>query len=453
MRHRFEIALRAVGIGTLLLALILSWRSSSARPAMPSGPMSAQALGDSTGTVAARELASRIALAAHDSLWPSVVQSLTRIPDAAVREVLAAPVAAGMPFTWTDSTGAVGLVVAATSALDPQGGTVVRAAGAPKRPLVVRDDGGLLDSVPEALDGLTVRGARLSGRTLALQGTSRAVAAVPNHAPLKRVLLVAAPGWEAKFSAAALEERGWHVDGRLLIARRASVTIGTPSLLDTARYGAVVVLDSGLIALDVLQRFVIHGGGVIVANDALLGTALRPLLPAVARETQAGVPGALLTASPRLGLDAWTLAANAGAVVLLDDARGVTHRPTVLAQRRGAGRVVVSAYRDTWRWRMEGSEDGLDAHRAFWSGLVSAVTLAPRSDATTLPSGRVLTAYPGDAAPFADLVARLGAPKAVGAGDARSRPLPTTPNLWLLYVIAASALLGEWALRRVRGAP
>jgi len=450
MRRAIEGALRVVGIGALVFALIVSWRTQFVAPSQPRTALSGAALRDSTGDTLVRELASRIMSAARDSSWPILFQTFARIPGPTVRQVLAAPVGAGMSFRWRDSTGAVGLAIAASATLDPQGGTLVRAVGMPPRPLAIRDDGGVLDSVPEALDGLTVRGARMSGHALAVQGTSRAVTSVPAQAPLKRVLLFARPGWEAKFTAAALEERGWHVDGTLLIARRASVTIGAPSVLDTVRYGAAIVLDSGLVSLDALQRFMAQGGGVILANDALQGTALRALLPVTVGEVQAGVPGALLTASPRLGLDRWTLRASAGAVVLLDDLRGASHRAAVVAERRGVGRVVVSAYRETWHWRMEGTDDGIDAHRTFWSGLVSAASLAARIPS---PETDAASAYPGDAAPFADLVARLGVPVVAESREALTSQPPTAPRLWLLYVVAAIALLAEWTLRRVRGAP
>jgi hypothetical protein len=454
MRRPLELGLRIIGIGALLIALMLSLRTRMDSPAVVTAPVSSAALGDSTGETLVSELSSRFVRAARDSMWPSVSQSFARIPSRVLREVLATPVAAGMPLRWVDSTGAVGLAVAASPALDPQGGTVVRATGARLRPLLVRDDGGPLDSMPDGRDGITVRGARVSGHVEALQGASRAVARVPTRPTLKRVLLVARPGWEAKFTAAALEERGWHVDGSLLIARNASVSIGEPSTLDTVRYGTAIVLDSGLVSRAALERFVSQGGGVIVANDALQDATLRPLLhallPATLGESQPGVPGALLTASPRLGLDAWTLRAEAGGVVLLEDARGTTRRPAVIAERRGVGRVLVSAYRDTWRWRMEGNDDGIDAHRAFWSGLVSAATLAPRSAPA---ADQVTSVYPGDAAPFADLVARLGFPVVGATRDARALPPPVAPRLWLLYVVASIALLGEWTLRRVRGAP
>jgi hypothetical protein len=229
------------------------------------------------------------------------------------------------------------------------------------------------------------------------------------------------------------------------------VNIGAPAVLDTVRYGAAIVLDSGLVALSVLQRFVAQGGGIIFANDAVSASASRSLLPATAIESQPGVPGALLTAAPRLGLEAWMLRPTDDAVVLLSDARGSATRPTVIAARRGIGRVLVSAYRETWRWRLEGNDDGIEGHRAFWSGLVRSVTLAERSPIDT--SRRDASSYPGDAAPYADVVARLGAPTATLPANSGGATLPTAPKLWLLYVIAAAGLLGEWASRRIRGAP
>ena len=78
-----------------------------------------------------------------------------------------------------------------------------------------------------------------------------------------------------------------------------------------------------------------------------------------------------------------------------------------------------------------------------------------------VPGDSLADAFPGDAAPYADLVARLGGPApADRAGEPASvfvRPafaawmdrLRAAPGL--LFMIIALALLGEWASRRLRG--
>ena len=156
--------------------------------------------------------------------------------------------------------------------------------------------------------------------------------------------------------------------------------------------------------------------------------------------------GALLTDLPRRGLSALHLAATRPALTLERDGE----RPVVLVARRGAGRVLVAGYRATWRWRMEGRDESADDHRRWWDGLVGDVAYAAvTNDASR---GEVDRHWPGDAAPVADLVARLGPPSTATStpADARAGALPSP---WLLFVIALVALLAEWALRRLRGAP
>jgi len=57
---------------------------------------------------------------------------------------------------------------------------------------------------------------------------------------------------------------------------------------------------------------------------------------------------------------------------------------------------------------------------------------------------------PGDAAPYADLVARLGAPSAAAPPSDAPSSTPAPPPAWL-FAIAAFALLTEWWSRRLRG--
>jgi hypothetical protein len=70
-------------------------------------------------------------------------------------------------------------------------------------------------------------------------------------------------------------------------------------------------------------------------------------------------------------------------------------------------------------------------------------------------------AYPGDAAPFADLVARLGGPVPADSAGEPARALAGTAFAalldrlraapGLLFMVIVLALLGEWASRRLRG--
>ncbi|HVE79518.1 MAG TPA: hypothetical protein VNA89_11675, partial [Gemmatimonadaceae bacterium] len=105
-------------------------------------------------------------------------------------------------------------------------------------------------------------------------------------------------------------------------------------------------------------------------------------------------------------------------------------------------RVVQTGLADSWRWRMAGGATGMDEHRTWWAGLVSAVAYAP---AVRRPAPVAAL----DAAPLAGLVGALGgaAPVAPGGGAAGAA-LPA----WLAVAVVV-LLLAEWASRRLRGAP
>ena len=387
--------------------------------------------------------------------WPKLVVQMQVVPSDTVRAILGAAAAAGVPVSWLDSTAARALAIDARASASPQSFTVIDAAGVTDRSrataLVVRDDGGVLDSISLDPEVLRVRAARVRGdlrATLMRDGERVASARVsaPDSMRVGRVLLFAQPGWEAKFVTAALEESGWMVDGSLAVSPKARIRTGTPGPADTSRYAAVVVLDSGTTNARELRRFIAQGGGLVIAGNA----ARDPSLAAVASMRVAGnrpaLPGALLTDQPRRGLAALHLDGSASSLTLERD--GV--QPVVVVQRQGIGRVLASGYQATWHWRMEGRDESAEDHRQWWDGLVGAVAHATlvRDSAVVAPSSR----WPGDAAPVADLVARLGPPSANIADIAAARPV-FLPAAWLLYIIAVAALLAEWALRRLRGAP
>jgi hypothetical protein len=117
-------------------------------------------------------------------------------------------------------------------------------------------------------------------------------------------------------------------------------------------------------------------------------------------------------------------------------------------------------YRETWRWRMQGTDNGAAEHRRWWQGaLAAAIPPAeqPRADTTAKQS-----ALPGGAAPYADLVARLG--RALSADSARitsntvmddgrgpSGDIPRILSSPVLLLVTLLALLAEWSSRRLRG--
>ncbi len=466
MNRRVERIARAVGVFALMVALLLSVtrtmrpRTATARHRVPllridaRNADSAVAVARVVGALVVGNVIDRLG-----ALWPSLTVRLRVIPSLGVRAVLGGAASAGLSIRWWDSTGVRALALDASAVPMPQSPTLIAASMAAMSEsgsiyaLTVRDAGGVLDSVAGTAVPIRLRAAQLQGpvRALVQQNGETVVSAmvpVPLASAVRRVLFMGQPGWDAKFVVAALEESGWLVDGALTVAPTARIRIGAPAALDTARYSAVVVLDSGVANARSLRRFVLQGGGAVIAGDALRDPGLASLLPARVNAERAVVAGALLTDQPRRGLSAWSLRAEREAIVL--EREGPVAE--VVVARRGVGRVLASGYRSTWRWRMEGREGSVEAHRRWWNALVSAVAFTPLSTPGDTIRGRPVANWPGEAAPLADLIARVGVREVeeMAANETRSGDgLP----LWLLFTIAGAALVTEWALRRYRGAP
>lgn len=421
--------------------------------------------------------------------WPTASLIATVVPPADIRDVLAATRDAGLPVVWTDSTMVRDVAIDAGRAPSPGAAALLAASGRTAdsaSTLVLRDAGGTLDSVTSRRPTVRVLAAQTRGSVQAMLRASSAnarerakrgeqtrvrvvataaalatdTAGAADRSTVGRVRLYALPGWESKFVTVALEEAGWHVDGALTVSPTSQVTLGAPLMLDTARYAVSVVLDSGVVSARDLQRFVAQGGGILLAGDALRDASLRAFAALRIEDERPPVAGALLTDQPLRGLAAFHVLPPAQSVVLQRENADAT----VIVARRGVGRILASGYRATWRWRMEGTDDGADAHRRWWNTLVSAVASAPavnakspdasrteasRSEAS--PTEALTAAWPGDAAPRADLIARLGLPVSASAAAPRSSSSLRPPLAWL-YLVACGALLTEWALRRVRGA-
>lgn len=406
--------------------------------------------------------------------WPTASLIATVVPPADIRDVLAATRDAGLPIVWTDSTTVRDVAIDATRAPSPGAAALLAASGRTAdstSTLVLRDAGGTLDSMTSRRPAVRVLAAQTRGTVQAMlrapsvnarDGAKRAeqtrvlavataavlatdTAGTADRSAVGRVRLYAMPGWESKFVTVALEEAGWHVDGALTVSPTSHVTLGAPLTLDTARYAVSVVLDSGVALARDLQRFVAQGGGVVLAGDALRDASLRTFAALRIEDERPPVAGALLTDQPLRGLAAFHVLPPTQSVVLQRENADAT----VVVARRGVGRILASGYRATWRWRMEGTDDGADAHRRWWNTLISAVAAAPVGNANRIDAPR--TMWPGDAAPRADLVARLGLPVSASAA-APPTSSSLRPPLAMLYLLACAALLTEWALRRVRGA-
>lgn len=473
---------RLLGVLALLVALVVHWRAARAgeaavptrrvvRLAEGAGPDStaralvavreallagAPAAGAAAGATNALDVTTplRDIPASRDTL----ALPLAAVPAAPVRAGLGSVRASGVPLEWLDGTMARGMAASVTRAAVPGAPLDVRVAASAGTSLTLADAGGVLDSVsaPQLVTTWRLRNAAAPLRVR--QGRSAISLPVPDSGAARRLLVLAEPGWEGKFVVAALEEAGWAVDGTLRVSPTGRVTIGAPARLDTVRYAAVVVTDSMPVDGAALSQFVARGGGLLLGGDALRIPGLAALRPARATELRGAIAGGLLTASPRSGLEAWELAMTADALVLETDQSDHGHdEPALVARRVGAGRVVAMPYRESWRWRMQGSDDGMAAHRAWWQGAVALAVPAVGSAMPVAPDR-----YPGDRAPYADLVARVGHPAPAlrepsggdpGGDDGRGvGDIPFVMRPWVLLLTALLALLAEWGSRRLRGA-
>jgi hypothetical protein len=462
-RVLLERALRTVAWCALAAAMYLASQPSPRR-GQPRSVVrwSVADVADSSATALATTLVREVVASAGDTQPRGLTVELPAVPTWRARALLGAAKGADMAVQWIDRTQASGLALSAAAVAGPSGAVDVRVSGAvaggvaASAPLVLRDGGGTLDSVPNTRRA-GWRLASVSPPLRASVGTSAARVAVVTPLFARRVMLMALPGWESKFTAAALEEAGWLVDGRYRVSPRTSVTLGAPARLDTSRYAVVVLLDSMSVDAAVIMRFVQQGGGLVLGGDALRIPSLASISPVRATSGRGAVAGALLTVSPQRGLDAWELVATRGASVVHSEPSDHGHvEPVLVAQRVGAGRVVASAYRNSWRWRMEGTDDGAAEHRAWWGSVLALAAGVPAATGDSLAD-----AFPGDAAPYADLVARLGGPaEADRAGEPASVLARSAFAAWmdrlraapgLLFMLIALALLGEWASRRLRG--
>lgn len=522
-RIAFERACRAVAVLLLLVAIILFVRDTTLAPdasrgafaadtifpaSIPSPGLSSPEHGrpgltsriDSTGIATGSagvqqvpEYLRNIVLSSDDggqsatrrhgleSSSRSAVLVVTSLPDARVRAALGSAVRADVAISWIDRTLSSGLAIAAEREATPLAAIDIRASNA-KGSLKLHDAGGALDSIAEASDGSTIVAWRMASlvppigvslvRNDSLRG-SATLQEIVGAAP-RRLLVIATPGWETKFTVAALEEAGWEVDGKLRLSPSAEVTIGKPGALTPDRYGAVLVLDSTSVNARELEQYVQRGGGLVISGDAIRIQSLRALSHVHAVGERRGIAGGLLTERARSGLDSWILrmTSQSEGIVLqrrmvadqssegaetgesMIDADRATRSgaaegdATVVGRRHGAGRVVVSAYRETWRWRMQGSDSGPREHRDWWTSLVAMAVGGP----TALAAASI---WPGSASPYADMVSLVGNPvtesKPVESDSMNSGRFAMAIPM-ILFGLIVLLLLSEWTSRRFRGA-
>jgi hypothetical protein len=340
---------------------------------------------------------------------------------------------AGTPVAWEGNPPPVAAI--ADPMVDPGGGSRVLVAAAPGSRVALDDAFGPLDSLAAGRTGATfvVRSGPqwIRARTAVLAARS----ALPDSLVFGRLLLLGRVGWESKFVAAALEERGWKVDARLELSPKGNVTQGGLARLDTSRYSAVIALDSVAPAdLAAIGPFLRSGGGAILSARALSAPALRSLGAARGGAATGAIePFDTTAADPRSSLELWPVGNWTGQLTLESRAG----QAAVTARRIERGRLVIVGYQDTWRWRMSGRGDGAERHRDWWAGLVASVAKVGRSPRAPAPSSV-------DEAPLAHLLDRFG-------------PATPTAPLGAAGVSFSDGLLfgllAEWASRRLRGAP
>jgi hypothetical protein len=296
---------------------------------------------------------------------------------------------------------------------------------------------GNLDSVRATAAGVRMHLPKPRRTVDAAVGPVRARGASLDSLRLGRLLVVGAAGWETKFAVAALEERGWEVDAHFIESPKSDVRQGKIAELDTARYAAVLAIDTTAARYgDRIARFVRSGGGLVLWSPAAKARAFAPLAPGGAGtliEDEGSQPS---DSAPRTVLELVPITSLAPDAVALERRGDVV---TLAARRIGAGRVLETGYLNSWRWRTAGGDDAPERHRTWLATLVARVAYA----------GRVpLPPPPTDAAPLATLVDRLGppsSPREAGTGGD-----PAALARWI-FGILCGALLLEWASRRVRG--
>lgn len=369
--------------------------------------------------------------------------AIDSIPVPLVRDWIAAFPGAGTDASWDGETPAPSAVTVEPVA-DPGRPSRVWVAAAPGATIRLSDALGAVDSTTAEGPGSVFVLPRLEGSVRAsIDGRSVATGDLRDSVSIKSALVVGVAGWEGKFIAAALEERGWDVDARFAVAPSGDVEQGRGQIrLDTARYSFVVAMDSVIRRYaDQLPRYVRQGGGLIVLGEANSAPPLASLLPA-----RWGIPTRPVDFRPETADDPRRSFAlgdlynlKQGAMVLEERDEDVA----IAGWRVGEGRVIQIGYLGTWRWRMAGlDDDAVEDHRLWWAALASGAAYAPRFD-------RHVTEEV-DPTPLASLVEAIGSP---APAELELAGFLDDPRLlpWIFGALLGLLML-EWASRRLRGA-
>jgi hypothetical protein len=339
--------------------------------------------------------------------------------------------------SWSGPLAAIALSV--QPAADPRGGVRIDVAAPLHARVVVRDDAGPIDTLTVASLGGSVTTPLVVGAVHADVGRVTASAPAPDSAIVKPVLVVGMAGWEGKFVAAALAERGWRVASRFAVAPGVGVDRGGALALDTANYAAIVAIDSTVQSLaPALVRYVRMGGGLVLAGNAARAVAFASISPgALGNRFRPAVPAANAASMPAtLGATGYyPVARLAPDAVAIDRVGGAV---VTAARRVDAGRVLLVGFDDSWRWRLAGDARAASAHREWWSRAVSAVAYAPAAARVEVPRS---------SAPVAELAGAVGLTRALDPALARSGLDVRLPLVILILIL----LCTEWASRRLRG--
>ncbi len=421
-RSRFETACRIGAFG------VLGWLlgGSIVAPVTPR-----------VETVKASAVSARLGALTRASSNVAVHVDVSAVPEPWAVDWLGALRRSGRALSWSGAPAAAAL--SAQPIIDPDGGARIDVAAPAGSVVTLRDDVSPIDSVRVPRLGGSVTTPLVVGNVHASVGGETLSASVADAPPRRAIVVIGAAGWEGKFVASALEERGWPVIARFSVAPNVDVTQGVLASLDTSRIAAVIAVDSAVAPLaPMLERFVRSGGGLVLAGPAGASASVTRL--AVGRLGARTRPTARPTDTVRLGSTGFypVTSVPEDAVVLDRRSDGVA----MAARRVGSGRVVQAGYDDSWRWRMAGVAGAEAAHRAWWSRVVSSVAYEPAS-----PQGQGAFAAPplGMTAPAAHLVDALGP----------ARPAPRMPvrliGRRVLMMLMIILLLAEWASRRLRG--
>jgi hypothetical protein len=367
---------------------------------------------------------------------PSRVHTtLDHPPAGADRDWLAALSATGTRVEWSGPS-LLPTAVAVAPRADPAGGADVSVAAPAGSNVMLRDTLGVLDSARAGASGVRAYIPKPRTTIDAVVGPVSARAARHDSLALKRLLVIGQAGWETKFVVAALEERGWEVDAHFVVSPKSDVRQGEIAAIDTARYSAVLAIDSAAGRYsDRIARYVRTGGGLVLWNPT--ASAFASIAPGSGAGTTVEDEGrAPSDSAPRSELELVPITRLADDAIVLERRGGDV---SLAARRVGPGRVIQTGYTNAWRWRMAGGDEAPEAHRTWLAGLVARVAYTGRE---------TVSAPPTDVAPLATLIDRLGPATNSSAWSATRDPHKILA--WVFGLVCA-AMLVEWGSRRVRG--